>query len=67
MVPSGRLGRIRSAMAFMVIDPDCKPPEKLARSIEAARKANPDGIAILAASSIDREKLSPAIEAAFRR
>ncbi|HVH55514.1 MAG TPA: hypothetical protein VM791_04635 [Vicinamibacterales bacterium] len=43
------------------------PPEKLIASIEAARKAKPDGIAIFAASSITREKLWPALEKAFAR
>ena len=33
------------------------PPEKLTRSIEAARKAKPDGIVIFAAGSLDRENL----------
>ena len=43
------------------------PPEKLTRSIEAARKAKPDGIVIFAAGSITREKLWPALEASFKR
>jgi uncharacterized lipoprotein YddW (UPF0748 family) len=42
------------------------PPEKLIRSIEAARKANPDGIAIFAAGTLTREKLWEALEVAFR-
>ena len=42
-------------------------PEKLVRSIEAARKANPAGIAIFAASNLDIEKLWPAVETAFKR
>jgi hypothetical protein len=43
------------------------PPEKLIRSIEAARRAKPAGIAIFAASSITHEKLWPALEKAFAR
>jgi uncharacterized lipoprotein YddW (UPF0748 family) len=43
------------------------PAEKFARAIEAARKANPDGIVIFAASSVTREKLWPTLEAAFKR
>jgi len=43
------------------------PPEKLTRAIEAARKANPDGIVIFAAGSITREKLWPALETSFKR
>jgi uncharacterized lipoprotein YddW (UPF0748 family) len=46
--------------------PGYLPAEKLARSIEAARKAKPDGIAIFAAGSLTREKLWPALEAAFK-
>lgn len=42
------------------------PPDKLLQAIEAARKANPDGIAIFAAGSLTREKLWPALEAAFK-
>lgn len=42
------------------------PPEKLLRAIEAARKANPDGIAIFAAGSLTREKLWPTLETAFK-
>lgn len=42
------------------------PPEKLRKSIEAARKANPDGIAIFAASSLTREKLWEVLEEEFK-
>ena len=42
------------------------PPEKLLRAIDAARKANPDGIAIFSASNLTIEKLWPALEAAFK-
>ncbi len=41
------------------------PPRKLLESIEAARRARPDGIAIFAASSLVREKLWPTLEQAF--
>jgi uncharacterized lipoprotein YddW (UPF0748 family) len=47
--------------------PGYLPAEKLTRSIEAARKAKPDGIAIFAAGSLTREKLWPALEAAFKQ
>ena len=41
------------------------PPEKLRKSIAAARKANPDGIAIFAAGSLNREKLWEVLEEEF--
>jgi len=41
------------------------PPEKLARSIDAARKARPDGIVLFSAGSITRQNLWPAVESAF--
>jgi uncharacterized lipoprotein YddW (UPF0748 family) len=47
--------------------PGYLPAEKLTRSIEAARKAKPDGIAIFVAGSLTREKLWPELEAAFKR
>jgi uncharacterized lipoprotein YddW (UPF0748 family) len=49
------------------LPPNFLPAEKLTRSIEAARKAKPDGIAIFAAGSLDREKLWSALEEAFKR
>jgi uncharacterized lipoprotein YddW (UPF0748 family) len=49
------------------LPPGFCPPEKLIRSIEAARRAKPAGIAIFAASSITREKLWPVLEKAFAR
>lgn len=49
------------------LPPGFLPPEKLTRAIAAARKANPDGIAIFAAGSLTREKLWPALEAAFKQ
>jgi uncharacterized lipoprotein YddW (UPF0748 family) len=42
------------------------PAEKLTKSIEAARKAKPDGIVIFVAGTLTREKLWPTLEAAFR-
>jgi uncharacterized lipoprotein YddW (UPF0748 family) len=45
---------------------DFAPPEKLRRSIIAARKANPDGIAIFAAGSLNREKLWEVLEEEFK-
>jgi uncharacterized lipoprotein YddW (UPF0748 family) len=47
--------------------PGYLPAEKLTRSIEAARKANPDGIVIFVAGSLTREKLWPTLEAAFKQ
>jgi uncharacterized lipoprotein YddW (UPF0748 family) len=41
--------------------------EKLLRAIEAARKANPDGIAIFSSGNLTIEKLWPALETAFKR
>lgn len=63
------LDRLANAILGLRLDlpPGYMPPEKLIRSIEAARKANPDGIAIFAAGSLDREKLWPALGAAFKR
>jgi len=46
--------------------PGYLPPEKLTRSIEAARKAKPDGIVIFVAGTLTREKLWPTLEAAFK-
>ncbi len=43
------------------------PADKLTRAIEAARKAQPNGIIIFAAGSLTREKLWPTLEAAFRK
>lgn len=42
------------------------PPEKLARAIEAARKAKPDGIILFAAGPLTRQKLWPALESVFK-
>jgi hypothetical protein len=49
------------------LPPGFCPPEKLARAIDAARRAKPDGIVIFAASSLKREKLWPALEKAFAK
>jgi hypothetical protein len=43
------------------------PPEKLLRAIEAARKANPDGVVIFSSGNLTVEKLWPALETAFKR
>ena len=43
------------------------PPEKLLKSVEAARKAQPAGIVIFAAGNLKIEKLWPALETAFKR
>ncbi|MDQ3687049.1 MAG: family 10 glycosylhydrolase [Acidobacteriota bacterium] len=62
------LDRLAKAVGDLRLDlpPGFLPPEKLVRSIEAARKANPDGIAIFAAGSLTREKLWDALGAAFK-
>src|SRR5919202_2197977 len=49
------------------LPPGFLQPEKLKRAIEAARRANPDGIAIFSAGNLSREKLWPALEDAFKR
>lgn len=43
------------------------PPEKLEQAIAAARRANPSGIVIFAASSVTREKLWPVLEKVLAR
>ena len=48
------------------IPPGFLPQEKLAASINAARKAKPDGIAIFAAGSLDREKMWEVLEREFK-
>jgi len=42
------------------------PPEKLTRAIEAARRANPEGIAIFAAGSLTSQKLWDTMAKAFK-
>lgn len=49
------------------LPPGYFPPAKLLRAIEAARKANPDGIAIFSAGNLTIEKLWPTLETAFKR
>jgi hypothetical protein len=63
------VGDLSKALAALRADlpPGFCPPEKLLRSIEAARRAHPAGIVIFAASSVTREKLWPALEQAFKR
>jgi hypothetical protein len=59
---AARISRLRSDLP-----PGYFQPEKLLKSIEAARKARPDGIVIFAAGNLKIEKLWPALETAFRR
>ncbi|HEX6730300.1 MAG TPA: hypothetical protein VF074_09830, partial [Pyrinomonadaceae bacterium] len=49
------------------LPPGFCPPEKLTRSIEAARRAKPDGIIIFSAGNLTIEKLWPTLEASFKR
>jgi len=49
------------------LPPGFCPPEKLARAIEAARRAKPDGIVIFSAGNLTIEKLWPTLETAFKR
>lgn len=42
------------------------PEAKLSRAIDAARKADPDGIVLFSAGSITRQNLWPAVAAAFQ-
>jgi hypothetical protein len=49
------------------LPPGFCPPEKLARAIEAARRAKPDGIVIFSAGNLTIEKLWPTLEIAFKR
>jgi uncharacterized lipoprotein YddW (UPF0748 family) len=66
---SAAINELSTALATVRADlpPGFCPPDKLARAIEAARRAKPDGIAIFAASSLKREKLWPALEKALNR
>jgi uncharacterized lipoprotein YddW (UPF0748 family) len=66
---SGAVASLSTELAKVRADlpPGFCPPEKLARAIDAARRAKPDGIVIFAASSLKREKLWPALEKAFAR
>ena len=49
------------------LPPGFCPPERLTRSIEAARRAKPAGIIIFSAGNLTIEKLWPTLEAAFKR
>ncbi len=57
-----RVSRFRSDLP-----PGYFQPDKLLKSIEAARKAHPEGIAIFAAGNLKIEKLWPTLETAFKR
>ena len=57
-----RISRLRSDLPAGYFQ-----PEKLLRSIEAARKARPDGIVIFSAGNLKIEKLWPTLEIAFKR
>jgi len=59
---AARMSRLRSDLPAGYFQ-----PEKLLRSIEAARRAKPEGIAIFAAGNLKIEKLWPALETAFKR
>lgn len=59
---AARMSRLRSDLP-----PGYFQPEKLLKSIEAARKAQPDGIVIFAAGNLNIEKLWPTLETAFKR
>lgn len=63
------LDKLATRMAALRSDlpPGYFQPEKLLKSVEAARKARPDGIVIFAAGNLNVEKLWPALETAFRR
>lgn len=49
------------------LPPGFCPPEKLTKAIEAARRANPDGLVIFSAGNLTIEKLWPTLETAFKR
>lgn len=49
------------------LPPGFCPPEKLVAAIEAARRAQPDGIVIFSAGNLTIEKLWPTLETAFKR
>jgi hypothetical protein len=59
---AARISRLRSDLPAGYFQ-----PEKLLRSVEAARKAQPDGIVIFAAGNLKIEKLWPTLETAFKR
>lgn len=59
---AARISRLRSDLPAGYFQ-----PEKLLKSIEAARKAQPGGIVIFAAGNLKIEKLWPTLETAFKR
>ena len=59
---AARISRLRSDLPAGYFQ-----PEKLLRSIEAARKAKPEGIVIFSAGNLKIEKLWPTLETAFKR
>jgi hypothetical protein len=64
---AGNMDQLSKRLAAFRADvpPGFLPAEKLSASIAAARKAKPDGIAIFAAGSLDREKLWEVLEREF--
>jgi uncharacterized lipoprotein YddW (UPF0748 family) len=68
-VTAGALDTLGARMSKLRGDlpPGYFPPEKLMRAIEAARKANPDGIVIFSSGNLTIEKLWPTLETAFKR
>ena len=63
-----QLDELAKKNAAFRVDPPKEffPAEKLKRSIEAARKAKPDGIIIFAGGSLTREKLWQVLEEEFK-
>ncbi|MGI8746406.1 MAG: putative glycoside hydrolase [Bryobacteraceae bacterium] len=66
----GDAGRVEAVSKFQTglrndFPPGYLPPSKLSRAIEAAQRANPDGVVIFAYGTLKREKLMPALERAF--
>jgi len=63
-----QLDELAKKIAAFRVDPPKEffPAEKLKRSIEAARKAKPDGIIIFAGGSLTREKLWQVLEEEFK-
>jgi uncharacterized lipoprotein YddW (UPF0748 family) len=59
---AARMSKLRSDLP-----PGYFQSEKLLKSIDAARKAHPDGIVIFAAGNLNIEKLWPGLETAFKR
>jgi hypothetical protein len=63
-----QLEELTKKIAAFRLDPPIGflPPEKLKLAIQAARKANPDGIVIFAGGSLTREKLWQVLETEFK-